>query len=221
MTEPERPPRKPLRERPLRFIDIESLGTEQHHPIIELAILDGEGNVLMDTKVKAPPPERKPGPRAHLPTFDPALADEKAVEYSGYYTAHIGDEWHIDSRWNLTLELDQHAEALFHHLQGCQVWGHTTQFDVWKLRRWLKLYGIELPYRFGVPCFNVESLAAEHLPFAKSFSLTSICEALGIDTTGAHTARADANMARLIHSRLIRAGKLDRWVFAHNQFKNS
>ena len=137
--------RLPLSERPLRFIDCETLGLQDHHPIIELGILDSDGRRLIDTLIK-PPPAQRPLAQKHLPTFDMAEADEKALEYSGF----VGSE-----RWRFAPELDTVAPKILAALDGCQVWGHTVQFDVWKLRHWLGLYGIDVPRRLGVPCFNV------------------------------------------------------------------
>jgi DNA polymerase III epsilon subunit-like protein len=203
-----------LAERPLRFVDTETLGLLDYHPIIEIAILDGNGRPLLDTLVK-PPPAWRVGPGRSLPTFDMELCDPVALEYSGYMDA----DGIVDPRWRDAPELHEIADPIIEALSGCQVWGHTIQFDIWKLRHWFRLYGVDFPPNLDVPCFNVETLAAEHLPFLEHFSLTAIADALGVPSGRAHTAHGDAVMAWQVHSHLCRAEKLDRWLFQTNHLK--
>ena len=125
-----------------------------------------------------------------------------------------------DEIWHPT-ELYEVAPEIIRALDGCQVWGQSVQFDVWKLRHWLDVYEVDYPPRMAVPCFNIETLAAEHLPFLRRFSLTSLAKALGIDTKGAHTARVDANLARLIYEALHRSTPLNRWLIELNYSKNN
>lgn len=191
----------PLQERPLRFLDLETLGLAARQPIIEIGIVDGEGKTLLDTYVC-------PTPSAEAYIAD---AEEKAIEWSGY----VDDAGKVAAKFREAPTLAQLAPKIIDALDGCQVWGHSIWFDVQRLRDHLKWNGIEVPRKLAVPCFGVEALAAEHMPYLTSFRLTSIAEALGVNTKGAHTARADANMARMIYHQLRQAGRLDRWMIHH------
>lgn len=191
----------PLAERPLRFMDLETLGIGHHQPIVEIAILDHAGKVLVGSYVK-PAPE----PEAYI-----ADADPQALQWSRY----LDDRGRVTERYRNAPTLAQLAPKIIEALDGCQVWGHTIWFDVQRLRDHLKAAGVEVPKRLAVPCFGVETLAAEHLPFLTSFRLTNLAKALGFNTDGAHTARADANMARLVYHQLYQGGRLDRWLLKH------
>lgn len=203
-------PSPPYHARPRRFVDTETLGFRIEQPIVELAILDEFGRPLFNKKI-APPPSRRPDAEAHLPSYRLELAHEEAAVFSGYIV-----DGKVSPEWDDALELHHHAPAILKALTGTQVWGHTTWFDTERLRWWLTRYGIELPPRFATPAFDVATLAAEHMPYLRSMSLTSIAQALGISTDQAHTAAGDARMVFEIHRRLAGCSREDRGLFRHN-----
>lgn len=192
--------RVPLSHRPLRFVDCETLGILEEHPIIEFAIIDQQRRTIFDKKIKPPA------------SFDVQRSDPKALEYSGYLDA----DGNVSEAWRIAPTLDEVAPDIIKALDGAQVWGHTTWFDINKLRYWFGIYKIDFPPRLGVPCFCIETLAAEHLSFLEHFSLTAIAEALGIDTSHAHTALPDARMVFDIRAILIQANREDRQLYESN-----
>lgn len=188
----------PLEDRPLRFLDIETLGTGHHQPIVEIGIVDGTGRTVLDTPVRP-----APDPAAYI-----ADAEDKALEWSGY----LDEKGNVAKRYRDAPTLGDLAPRIIEALDGAQVWGHSIWFDVQRLRDQLRKAGVDVPRRLAVPCFGVEALAAEHMPWLTSFRLTNLATALGFSTERAHTARFDANLARLVYHQLHRAHRLDRWV---------
>lgn len=174
---------------PVRFLDIETLGLEPHHPIVEIAIVDEEGKTLLHERVR-PPGDLDEHAK---------LADPHALEWSGFADA---DTRQVSARYlDLMLTLDNLKPELEELLCGAQIWGHSVWFDVQKLRDHFK-GDPWMPRRFGLPFFGVETLAAIRNPKLTHFSLVAIAETLGISTDGAHTALADACMAQQIYAEL-------------------
>ena len=185
-----RPNKPPIWELPLSFIDVETTGTdERQHEIVEIAVLNERGNVVLNEKILA---ER-------LET-----ATEEALEINGY------DE----KRWRqegAKLWADV-APRVLGALAGTLVVGWRTEFDLRFIRQGMERVGGDttaLPYRI----IDVQSLAWEHLGRTRiqaGLSLARTCDTLGIPHRAAHTARGDAGVTREAYFQLVGAGFLRR-----------
>ncbi|HZB95081.1 MAG TPA: exonuclease domain-containing protein, partial [Herpetosiphonaceae bacterium] len=92
------------------------------------------------------------------------------------------------------------APELARFIRTYPVVGHSIGFDL----RMLAAQGL----RIAQPSFDTFELATLLLPGQPSYSLSALAEALGIQHPEAHRALADADVARLLFTRLLR--EIDR-----------
>jgi len=169
-----------LQERPLVWIDVETTGLDEtEHEIIEFAALNEETGEVLEFKIW---PE-------HLET-----ATEEALEVNGFSV----DEWE-KSR---ALTMSEALPRIVNFLQGAILAGQNVSFDERFIKAAIKTSG--KPYKISHHKLDVATLALVHLgPLgARSVSLNSICEYLGIPNEGAHRAMADVDRVRAAYLKL-------------------
>jgi len=182
--------RKAPFEKTRRWVDTETTGLDlDKHEIIEIAITDETGNVLVNTKVQ---PQRI------------ETASEIALQINGY----TPEKWADAPMW------EDVAEQILTHLEGAVIFGQNVQFDYNRIKKALiATLGEEKCKKLGYHLVDTVTLSWEHLaPYGlKSLSLGAVCEFLGIEHGDAHTALADVQACRKVYHKLLRAGPLRRW----------
>lgn len=180
------------------FVATETTGLDvDKHEVIDVAVLDMAGAVLLSTKIRPLAPE---------------LASPEAVEVTGY----------ADKAWADAPTMAEMAPRISSVLRGAILCGHNVQFDVQMLRRALERVdsvksatGQEIdegPLSRDIGFHQVDtlSLAIEHLfPKLQRFSLGAVCEHLGLEP-GKHDALSDAHAVRRVYLKLARASIFDR-----------
>lgn len=202
MTEPPKKDIPPLRLKPVVFLDTETTGL-QHNPhaeAIEIAVVNVEGQVLLDTKIKP----------VHL---DKALAhsDEgtkRALEINGY----TEEGWKDAPTF---AELVPQIVEIFKHKA---IVGQNPQFDRDFVLRGLEAAGVEKAYRvLSRHVIDTTTLAWEHLvPCGLNrLNLDAICEFLGValDRSTRHGALADAQACRNAYLMMLRATEEQRFAW--------
>jgi DNA polymerase III epsilon subunit-like protein len=190
--------RPPLKDRPVVFLDTETTGLDElEHEIIEIAFIDGNGDTLLHTAVK---PE-------HIETASPY-----ALEINGYNEG----EW-APSPWWKDIAAEVHRL-----LQGVVIVGQNVQFDMRFINRSLKRYfvaqGLDAEQvdaemkKVGYHLIDTVTLSWEHLAPAglRSLSLAAVCDFLGVENPGEHSALWDARTTRRVYEILLRAGTIQR-----------
>ncbi len=102
----------------------------------------------------------------------------------------------IDATMSRREEFAAHIPALRHILHSCIVVGHNVTFDLRHLSVAFERAGEHFPDRILV----VDTLAIARAASSSTASLTlgAVAARLGIDTTGLHTARRDAEICRAV-----------------------
>lgn len=188
-----------LRHKPLRFVDTETTGLDENvHEIIEIAIIDADGDVLLDTKIK---PE-------HLDRASP-----KALEINGYN----------EEEWKDAPLFEEVAPEIFKLLsEQCIIAGQNIKFDTGfilaSLKRLYRNLGMtqeqvdEKIRKISYHSVDTATLAYEHLaPLgASSMSLWATEMALGISREKQHRALDDIEATRQVFFKLLRMSWWER-----------
>ena len=157
------------------FIDTETTGLRNSDEIIEIAVVDIDGTVLVNTLIH--------------PTQSVPL---DAAGVHGITEADIKDAPTFDIVWKGQLE-----ELFQRHI----VCAYNADFDIRMVRQTLKIYGFHLPLGIKTAC--IMKLFAEYRGdwdyrknHFKWFKLKEAAELCGIDPTGLHRALQDTQLAR-------------------------
>lgn len=196
----------PLRLKPVVFLDTETTGLldNPHAEVIEIGIVDVEGNVLMDTKVR---------PVA----LDAALAyDEagtrRALEINGY----------TEEGWKGAPTFAELVPKIVEIFEHRAIVGQNPNFDRSFVLRGLEAADVEKAYRvLSRHVIDTTTLAWEHLvPCGLDrLNLDAICEFLGVslDRSERHGALEDAQACRAAYLMMLRATEEQRlaWQARH------
>lgn len=192
----------PLRLKPVVFIDTETTGLldNPHAEAIELAVVDIEGHVLLDTKIKPV-------------NLDKALAHDeegtkRALEINGY----TEDGWKGAPAF---AELVPQIVEIFKHKA---IVGQNPNFDRTFVLRGLEAANVEKAYRvLSRHVIDTTTLAWEHLvPCGLDrLNLDAICDFLGVslDRSERHGALADAQACRAAYLMMLRATEEQRFAW--------
>jgi DNA polymerase III epsilon subunit-like protein len=175
------------------FVDVETTGLDpERHEIIEFAaisvpkrdlMIPGKGGfVTFEAKVKPLYLER---------------AEPKALEVNGY----------SDEKWKDATQLDDVLEIVQPLFDDATIAGHNPSFDVGFLNKAWSRHPEFRPTGMDYHVFDTATLAQKYVLTGdiEKPGLFQICEFLGIDTSGCHTAMADAMMSLLAARRLLNA----------------
>ena len=160
------------------ILDTETTGLYREDVIVEIAVVDVEGNVILDTLIN---PSRPIAP--------------EATRVHGITTEELQDAPTFDIVWKRTLE------ALFRRRIVC---AYNVDFDIRMIRQTLKMYGMSLPGSLKTECIMklFAELRGEWDPRRNRyrwFKLKEAAEFLGITIDGTlHRALADAVLAKEI-----------------------
>lgn len=172
--------------RDLVFIDLETTHLNpQVGEIIELALVrvTKDREIRYVTKIR---PER-----LHL-------AQKRALEINGYNE----EEWQ-----DAPLARDVAGRVADLISEGLLV-GHNVSFDFEYLEEFLHVHGEK--FRASYRKIDTMTLAHEHLPFLRSYSLSTLRDFFGLSQEGAHRAEKDLDDMRSIYRRLCRASLFSR-----------
>lgn len=172
--------------RDLVFIDLETTHLNpQVGEIIELALVrvTKDREIRYVTKIR---PER-----LHL-------AQKRALEINGYNE----EEWQ-----DAPLARDVAGRVADLISEGLLV-GHNVSFDFEYLEEFLHVHGQK--FRASYRKIDTMTLAHEHLPFLRSYSLSTLRDFFGLSQEGAHRAEKDLDDMRSIYRRLCRASLFSR-----------
>jgi DNA polymerase-3 subunit alpha (Gram-positive type) len=200
----------PLRHKPLVFLDTETTGLKPEvAEIIEIAVLDLDGNVLLDTKVK---PVRLDKTMAY-----DAEGTKRALEINGYSKD--------PTAWKDAPTFEQLVPRILEVFEHKVIVGQNPTFDRSFVVEALSRNGVVKSYRkLSRHMVDTTTLALEHLvPCGLNrVNLDAICEFLGIelDRSERHGALADARACRSAYLMMLRAGWLRRlWWTLRARFK--
>ena len=175
-----------LPNRPRSFVDIETTGlSPKKHEIIEFAALkhypEDDTVEFLELKIK---PE-------HIESASP-----KALEINGY----------TERAWENAVPMDQAITQIVSFLKGSVIIGHNLRFDTDFIKVAAKRHNAA-----RIPFFTIDTLelCREHLADMglRKFSLTSVCNFLGISNQGAHTALADVVRCKEVFDKLLKLMK--------------
>jgi len=187
-------PIPPLREQPVIFLDTETTGLDPDiNEIVEIALVDQTGAVLLDTKVKP----------VKIETAHP-----KALEVNGYNEV----DW-ADAPTFVEI-VDDVIAALEHKI----IIGQNPNFDRNFVVSALERAGVDKAYRkVRRHVIDTTTLAYEHLvPCGLNrLNLDAICEFLGVelDRSDRHGALADAQACRAADLMMLRATEEQRMAW--------
>jgi len=171
------------------FLDCETTGLDPAiQEIIELCLMDVDGNILFHSKIK---------PR-HIETAHP-----KALEINGYNEADWADAPYFSDV----------AEEIAKLLKWAFCIGHNTGFDLGFLKAEIKRVDEDLLKGVGYHMGDTVGMAEAQLSDIglDSLSLANVCKFLRIELNNAHTAKADTEACRQVYLALRQAGVRDRW----------
>lgn len=189
----------PLRLKPVVFVDTETSGLldNPHAEVLELAVIDIEGHVLIDTKIKPV-------------NLDNALAyseegTKRALEINGY----------SEEGWRGAPTFAEIVPAVVETFKHRAIIGQNPNFDRTFILRGLEGANVEKAYRIlSRHVIDTTTLAWEHLvPCGLDrLNLDAICEFLGIslDRSERHGALADAQACRAAYLMMLRATEEQR-----------
>jgi len=183
--------RIPLHQKRRVFVDIETSGLGQKpngeidydlHEILEITIMDQEGHILLDTKVRP----------VQIETAHP-----KALEINGYSEAAWADAPTLEDLAPQIVTLLTNVVIVGHNLPG---------FDYPRLKHWLSRYTDTTKMSFQV--VDTMTLVEEHLvPMGlHSLSLKAACDFVGVPLENAHRSAVDVEATRRLYLALRRAG---------------
>lgn len=172
---------------------------ENQHEVIDLALLDSNGDTLLHT--------------AFLPKNLEA-ADQDVLDSVGFSP---GD-------WAPSPRFGKKARQILGHLTGPVIVGHNTQLDMRFINRLLRAAFVAeelepeeietMMARLDDRFIDTVTLAWEQLADLgglKSLSLEDVCSFLRIDYKPNHSALEDARASREVYEKLLRAGWWQRW----------
>lgn len=181
--------KKPLREQPLAFLDIETTGLDStHHEIIEVSIRSVEGHRHHASWTSRVAPK-------HIERASP-----KALEINGYNQAD----------WEGAPTIKEVVPLIRERLRGHVLCGHNIKFDVGFIRQ---AYNEHSDRGMGFHhTIDTVTLAYVHLvPLGlDSLSLHNVCAFLGISNEGEHTAAADVDRCYKVYQKLRNVSNWDR-----------
>ena len=175
-------------EKRLVFLDVETSGLDpQDHEILEICLMDKDGNVLLHSKVKP----------QHIESAHP-----KALEINGYNEAD----------WADAPSFAELAPQIHELLKWCIAVGHNPCFDLGFIKAELKRGDPKLLKGVGYHMVDTVALAYEHLSDCglDKLSLVNVCKFIGVKLENAHTAEADTDACRQVYFKLHQATWLDR-----------
>jgi DNA polymerase-3 subunit alpha (Gram-positive type) len=171
--------RSPLNERPRCFFDIEATGLEiGYNECIEIAFIH---DLLgpWQTKIKPKYPDR----------FHP-----RAIEVTGYK----------EYLWRDAPSFEDVHPKIMEFMSDCILIGHNAlRFDIPMIEAECRMKGLESsPITHS--CQDTQAMALDHLMprGLKRLSLNAVCDFLEIPYENAHTAYADALMAKKVYERM-------------------
>lgn len=192
----------PLRHKSVVVLDTETTGLEENPEaeVIELAVVDLEGNTLIDTKIK-------PVNLEIALAFDEA-GTKKALEINGYNEADWADAPTFEELVPQIVEVFKHKVIV----------GQNPQFDRNFILRGLKRAGVEKAYRvLSRHAIDTTVLSWEHLAPCglNRLGLSFACNFLGIpiDRESRHGALEDAQATRTLYLMLLRATEEQRFAW--------
>lgn len=175
-----------LRQKNIVIIDIETTGLdEQIHEIIEFAGLCLSSGELLHLKIKP----------NNINTADPL-----SLSINNYN----------ERNWKNALSQKEALEKINLFLKNKIYLGQNVNFDLKFIKKGLNKYGIES--NLGRRHIDTMTLAYEHLvPLGlESLSLRSICNFIGINNEGEHTAVADVMRTKNVYLSLDKASWLSK-----------
>lgn len=190
----DKPKIPPLRQQPVAFLDVETTGLDPKvHEILEIAVVDVQGKVLLDTKVKP---------------VNIESASEEALKINNYNEADWADAPTFEEI------KDQVIEALEHKI----LVGQNPQFDRNFVVEALDRVGVEKAYRkVRRHTIDTITLAWEHLvPCGlERLNLDAECKFMGIplDREDRHGALNDVQATRTLYLMTLRATEEQRFAF--------
>jgi len=182
----------PVREKPLIFLDVETSGLDPNiQEILEICLMDKDGNILLHSKVKP----------QNIETAHP-----KALKINGYN----------EKDWELAPSFRDLAPKIHELLKWAIAAGHNPGFDLGFIKAELKRADPtgDLGYLKGIGYHLVDtvSLAYEQLSDCglTGLSLITVCNFLGVELKNAHSAVADTEAARQCYFKMHQASWMDR-----------
>jgi DNA polymerase III epsilon subunit-like protein/very-short-patch-repair endonuclease len=154
----------------LIIFDTETTGTNQWSEILEIAILDREGNILFDRLVK---------PKRGIP--------RESSEVHGITKEDVKDKLRFDEIW----------PEISHYFENGMVLAFNVAFDLRMLKQTAHRWKMTLPENIQHDCIMLKYASyqrAVNKGQSKSPSLLEACEQLGIQP-GQHRALGDAQAA--------------------------
>lgn len=171
-----------LPKRPRAFIDIETTGlSPKKHEIIEFAALKHfpEEDEVEFLELKILP--------EHIETAHP-----KALAINGY----------TEEAWIDAIPMGGAITQIVKFLEGTVIIGHNIRFDTNFIKVAVKRHNTS-----RLPFYTIDTLdlCREHLAAMglRKFSLSNVCDFLGISNQGAHTALADVVRCKEVFDRLV------------------
>lgn len=169
----------------ITFVDTETTGLDpSQHEIIEIAAV----RTLQDfTIIEAFSAKVKPQKSI-------ASADKKALQVNRY----------SDEVWVDAIDREEALTRLFILMQDSTLAGHNVSFDIAFIQAAYNAEGMDLP-KMDYHRLDTVNLAwpLKAAGLVETLSLEPLCEYLGIPTTDAHSALADAMASRAVALRLI------------------
>jgi DNA polymerase III epsilon subunit-like protein len=178
-----------IAQKTLVFLDTETSGLDpQVHEILEIAIVDPQGEILLHSKIKP----------QHIESAHP-----KALEINGYNEAD----------WKDAPSFSELAPNISSLLRDVITAGHNPAFDLGFIKAELSKADPALLKGLGYHLVDTVTLAYEQLSGCglDRLSLVNVAKFLGIQLDNAHTALADAEACRQVYLTLARATAWDRF----------
>jgi len=176
-------------EKRLVFLDVETSGLDpQIHEVLEICLMDKDGNVLLHSKIK---PQNI------------GNAEARALEINGYNEAD----------WADAPSFADLAPEIYKLLKWVIAVGHNPGFDLNFIKSELSRVNPEMLKGIGYHMVDTATLAYEHLCDAglDKLSLVNVCKFIGVELKDAHTSLADTEACRQVYFKLHQATWFDRF----------
>lgn len=145
------------------FIDTETTGLNDGYEIIEIAIVNMQGEILYEAKIK--------------PTIP---IEVNATKVHGLSDSDVEDEPSFAAI----------SEEVYSYISGKKIAGYNIEYDIKALKNSAAANNVEVTFNFYTFC--VMNYANEILSQVKNIKLTKLCKLLGVKYEGAHSASVDA-----------------------------